>query len=124
MPSLELFSLGFSSSADAPPEGPVSLELSLPEDASDSLEPSPEEDSLLVELVFLAVVEVEVVCTAAFSALVSAGGVMLGVLFGTASETVLLPQAPRLRQSSTKHATTARRALKAAPCAARRSGSR
>lgn len=44
-------------------------------------------------VVLVAVVEVEVVCTEAFSALVSVGGVMLGVLFGTASETLLSPQA-------------------------------
>jgi hypothetical protein len=42
------------------------------------------------------VLDVEVVCTAAFSALVSVGGVMSGVLFGTASLTLLPPpQAPR-----------------------------
>jgi hypothetical protein len=37
------------------------------------------------------VLEVEVVCTAAFSALVSVGGMMSGVLFGTASLTLLPP---------------------------------
>jgi hypothetical protein len=37
------------------------------------------------------VVEVEVVCTAAFSALVSVGGEISGVLFGTASLTLLPP---------------------------------
>jgi len=37
------------------------------------------------------VVELEVVCTDAFSALVSVGGVISGVLFGTASETLLPP---------------------------------
>ncbi len=44
-------------------------------------------------------VDVEVVCAAAFSALVSFGGVISGVLFGTASETLLPPQAAE-RQSS------------------------
>ena len=37
------------------------------------------------------VLDVEVVCTAAFSALVSVGGMMSGVLFGTASLTLLPP---------------------------------
>jgi len=49
------------------------------------------------------VVEVEVVCTAAFSALVSVGGMMSGVLFGTASLTLLPPpQAARPTAHSSK----------------------
>ncbi len=70
---------------------------------------------MLVDLV--PVVDVEVVCTAAFSALVSDGGVISGVLLGTASETLLLPQAVTLKPSSATQATVvATRALKAAPC--------
>jgi hypothetical protein len=46
---------------------------------------------------------VEVVCTAAFSALVSVGGVMSGVLFGTVSLTLEPPpQAPRPTAQSSK----------------------
>jgi hypothetical protein len=82
---------GFSFSADAPPDGLTSLELSflLASVAGASL---PDDDSSPV-VVFgvVDVVEVEVVCTDAFSALVSVGGVMSGVLFGTASETLLPP---------------------------------
>ena len=114
------------SPAEAPPEG------------LDSLEPSPLEDSPLPSLlgvsleepvpvvlvVLVAVVEVEVVCTAAFSALVSVGGVISGALLGTASETLLLPHAPRLTASSAAQAASAIRAVKAAPCAARRWDSR
>ena len=49
------------------------------------------------------VVEVEVVCTAAFSALVPVGGMMSGVLFGTASLTLLPPpQAARPTAHSSK----------------------
>ena len=49
------------------------------------------------------VLEVEVVCTAAFSALVSVGGVMSGVLFGTVSLTLLPPpQAARPTAHSSK----------------------
>jgi hypothetical protein len=47
------------------------------------------------------VVEVEVVCTAAFSALVSVGGEISGVLFGTASFTLPPPpQAARPTEQS------------------------
>jgi hypothetical protein len=48
-------------------------------------------------------VEVDVVCTEAFSALVSVGGVISGVLFGTASLT-LLPPPQALRP--TPHSST------------------
>jgi hypothetical protein len=57
------------------------------------------------------VAEVDVVCTAAFSALVSVGGVMSGVLFGTASLTLPPPpQAarPTKQSSRTPAAITAR----------------
>jgi hypothetical protein len=70
--------------------------LSLPplEDASspaaDSSLDAPVEPSLDLAV---EVVEVEVVCTAAFSALVSVGGEISGVLFGTASLT--LPPPPQ-----------------------------
>jgi hypothetical protein len=90
-----------------------------------SLELSPfEELSPLVLVDLVAVVDVEVVCTAAFSALVSDGGVISGVLLGTASETLLLPQAVTLKPSSAMQATIAARDLKAAPCDDRTWGSR
>jgi len=58
------------------------------------------------------VVDVEVLCTEAFSALVSLGGVISGVLFGTTSLTLLPPpQAPRLMaHNSTRLAASATRA--------------
>ena len=58
------------------------LVLSLP------VEPVPSVD---LGVDFVAVVDVEVVWTAAFSAAVSLGGVMSGVLLGTASEALLPP---------------------------------
>ncbi len=123
------------SPADAPPEALDSLEpaplgdpallslfaLSLPEDSEEVLSPVVP----VVPVVLVDVVEVEVVWMAAFSALVSVGGVMLGVLFGTASETLLLPQAPSVSTArSATHAVSAMRILTAAPCAFRRWGSR
>jgi hypothetical protein len=90
--------------------------LSLPplEDSSPlPLDSSPEavEDVPSLDLV-VEVLEVEVVCTAAASALVSVGGAMSGVLFGTASLTLLPPpQAARLTEhSSTMLAAIAARA--------------
>ncbi len=78
-----------------------------------------------VLLVLVDVVEVEVVCAAAASALVLVGGVMSGVLFGTASETLLPPQAPIVSpHSSAAQAASAARALTAVPCACRTWGSR
>jgi len=96
--------------ADVPPadspllsEAPLSLpplddDSSPPLDSSlDAVEEVPSLD-LAVE-----VLEVEVVCTAAFSALVSVGGVISGVLFGTASLTLLPPpQAPRPTEHSSR----------------------
>jgi hypothetical protein len=73
--------------------GVASLELSLL--ALSSLEEPEVGFSLDVLVVLVAVVEVAVVCAAAASALVSVGGVMLGVLFGTVSETLLPPHAAR-----------------------------
>jgi len=96
----------------------------------------PEDPSLLslagvspleVELsvLFVVVVPVEVVCTAAASALVSVGGVSSGVLLGTASDTLVPPQALNAKpQSSAAHTASAARALTAAPYACRRWGSR
>jgi hypothetical protein len=77
----------------------LELAASSPDSLDSSLEAS-EEPSL--EGVF-AVVEVEVVCTTAFSALVSVGGVISGVLLGIASLTLLPPpHAP----SPTEHSST------------------
>lgn len=100
---------------------------------------APEDDSLLslagvspeavvlslVLVLFVELVPVEVVCAAAASALVSVGGVSSGVLFGTASETLVPPQALNANpQSSAAHAASARRDLTAAPYACRRWGTR
>ncbi len=134
-PPFEAVSLAadlFCSPAAAPPEELASFEDAPLED--DSLLPplpaaSPLEDEpsplVLLALVVLAdLVEVEVVCTAA-SALVLVGGVMSGVLFGTASETLLPPHAPSVSPHTTAaHAATATRAFTAGPCACRRWGSR
>jgi hypothetical protein len=102
--------------AEAPPaallsDAPLSL---LPLDEASSLALASSLDEPEVPSLDLAVevVEVEVVCTAAFSALVSVGGVMSGVLFGTASLTLLPPpQAARLTgQNSRMLAAIAARA--------------
>jgi hypothetical protein len=124
-PSLEA---GFSFSAAAPPDVPAAGALA-PADASlFSLEDvSPlEELSLLLPVVLVVdVVEVDVVCAAAASALVSVGGVSSGVLFGTASATVVPPQALNAEpHSSAAHAASATRALTAVPYACRTWGSR
>jgi hypothetical protein len=122
------------SPAEAPPEGLASLE-------APALEPSPLEDASPPSLVALSalevevpalvvcdlldVVEVEVVCTAAASALVSVGGVISGVLLGTASETLAPPQAPSVSPHiSAAHAASTTRDLTAVPCVGRRWGSR
>jgi hypothetical protein len=96
------------SPAEVPPAAPPApLVLSLLAGASfDSLFSASPLDSG-VELSPVAVVDVvdvvavEVVCAAAFSAVVSVGGVMSGVLFGTASLTLLPPpQAARPTEQS------------------------
>ena len=71
------------------------------------MEPSP------VVLVLVVVVDVEVVCAAAFSALVSVGGVMSGVLLGTASETLLA--AARAERAERARQRAARRPRASAP---------
>jgi hypothetical protein len=84
---------GFSP-ADAPPELEDSELPPVPSEEGSSEPPLPSEDSSLEPVVVvLLVVVVEVVCTAAFSALVLLGGVISGVLLGTASVTLLPPQA-------------------------------
>jgi hypothetical protein len=108
---------------------------SLPELAADS--PLADELSLAFDAALVEVVEVvEVVCAEDASALVLVGGVISGVLLGTASETVVLPHAPSaIAHSAAAHASSvgralttdapgARRALTAAPYACRTSGSR
>jgi hypothetical protein len=97
----------------APPVAPLLSEapLSLPplEDASspaaDSSLDAPVEPSLDLAV---EVVEVEVVCTAAFSALVSVGGEISGVLFGTAS---LTPPPPPQAARPTEQNKTALAAM-------------
>jgi hypothetical protein len=106
LPPLAASSLLAPPLAEVPPaDSPLLSEapLSLPplDDASSlaSLS-SPEEPSLDLP-VDVVEVAVEVVCTAAFSALVSVGGVMSGVLFGTESLALLPPpQAPRPTEHS------------------------
>jgi len=93
--------------AEVPPAAPLSdAPLSLPPlDAASPLplDSSPEEPALDLAVEVFGVVAVEVVCTVAFSALVSVGGVISGVLFGTASLTLLPPpQAPRPTAHSSK----------------------
>jgi hypothetical protein len=128
--ALELGSLeaGFSFSAAAPPEVPAVPDELDPEDGSllSLVGVSPVEVELsLVFVVFVEVVAVEVVCAAAASALVFVGGVSSGVLLGTASETLVPPQALNAKpQSSAAHAASAMRALTAAPYACRMWGSR
>jgi hypothetical protein len=103
---------------------------SVPELASVSLLAA--ELSLVLEAALVDVVEVvEFVCADDASALVFVGGVISGVLFGTASETVVLPHAPNARAHSTAaHAAhrprrgSATRGLTAVPYACRTWGSR
>jgi hypothetical protein len=108
----------------APPDCSPELELS-------SLAPAPVEAlEPVVEVV--AVVEVEVVLVASLSACVLLGGVISGVLRGTASATLPLPpQAPSARPARSmaalaKTAAASRRAVTspAAPSGVRKSGSR
>ena len=104
------------------------LELSDEASPFDSLEEP--EPSVVVAVDLVALVEVvDVVAEAAFSALVSFGGTMSGVLFGTTSEELELPpHAPRATPAArTAVAASAARALngfprarRAGPCGARR----
>ena len=97
--------------AEVPPAG-LLLSLAPPElpplgDASSlAFASSPDElgeASLDLAVEVVEVVEVDVLCTAAASALVSVGGVMSGVLFGTVSLTLLPPpQAARPTAHSSK----------------------
>jgi hypothetical protein len=121
---------GFSfSPAEAPPEGLASLEAAPLEGASllvlAVLSPLEEDVSLGVLVVLVDVVEVEVFCAAAASALVFVGGVMSGVFLGTASETLLPPHAPSVSpHSSAAHAASMARVFTGVPCACRTWGSR
>jgi hypothetical protein len=117
---------GFSVSAGAPPEAPDVAGSLAPDEASllSPVDGSPEELSLVLLVVVLAVVVVVVDVDAAFaaaaSALVSVGGVISGVLLGTASETLVPPHALSVRPPSTiAHAASATRALTTGPCACR-----
>lgn len=129
-PASDLDSVCFSSELE-PPEGVASP----PPLLLDSDEPSPvpsaeEDDASDAALVFVALVfVVEVVDAEAFSALVSLGGVMSGVLLGITSELLELPpQAPSATPAaSTAVAASAARAFngiprarRAGPCGARR----
>jgi hypothetical protein len=122
------------------PEPPVAPLAPLPEDSSDGLLDSPAPLvpevplPVLLDEVFVDVVLVAADACASFSAEVSVGGMMFGVLLGTASAAFELPpQAPSVRAQRVRTlAPTATRearaalalVLKAAPCAGRRSGSR
>jgi hypothetical protein len=117
---------GFSFSAAAPPEAP-DVAGSLVPPAADSLL-APEVDSppvelslaLVVVVLVLAVVEVDADLAAAASALVFVGGVISGVLFGTASETLVPPHALNVKpHSRIAHPASATRALTTGPCACR-----
>jgi hypothetical protein len=115
-------------SAAAPPEGVASL-AGVALEAGSLLSPvvlSPLAGvASLGALVVLVEVVVEVFCAVAASALVFVGGVTSGVLFGTASDTVVPPHPLSVSpHSSAAHAASARRALTAAPYACRTSGSR
>jgi hypothetical protein len=124
--SVALASLGAASfSAAAPPEAPevaaslgVDAVLSLLSLAGVSL--LVEELSVALLVVLVDVVAVDVVCAAVASALVLVGGVISGVLFGTASETLAPPQAlSATPDSSVAHAASAARRLTTGPCACR-----
>jgi len=102
----ELFSFSGVAPPAAPPS-PEALELSelLAPELLSPLLASPE--VLEVEVVLPALVEVEVVCRALRSALVSAGGVMSGVLFGTTSAVPLPPPQPASAQAGASASTSA-----------------
>jgi hypothetical protein len=120
---------GFSFSADAPPEGVAVLAgVELDDGSPVSLAGVSLLDgdvSPVLLLLVVVVVAVEVVCAAAASAVVFVGGVISGVLLGTASETLLPPHPPiATAHSNAAHAVSARRALTAVPYACRTWGSR
>lgn len=87
-----------------------------------------------MEVLVVFVGDVDVVDAAAFSALVSFGGKMSGVLFGTLSETLLPPHAASASAQITAAKATVTRRMRvivplsrlrrAGPCACRTSGSR
>ena len=85
------------SPADVPPAALLSEDAELSSEPVPPDSPAELEDSLLPVVVgvvdVVAVVDVEVVSVASFSADVSLGGVISGVLLGTASETELPPHA-------------------------------
>jgi hypothetical protein len=118
---------GFSVAA-APPDVPSVLGALEAEDGSLLSLAGVSPAAVVLSLVFVLLVElvpVELVCAAAASALVSVGGVSSGVLLGTASETLVPPQALNANpQSSAAHAASAKRPLTAAPYACRRWGTR
>jgi hypothetical protein len=111
------------SAACAPPVGLASLGVSLVDASLFSLAAASllaDVLSLGVLFVLVVVVEVEVFCDAAASALVFVGGLISGVLLGTASETLVPPHALTVSpQSSAAQAASATRALTTGPCACR-----
>jgi hypothetical protein len=116
---------GFSLSAAAPPDAPDVAGSLVPLEADSLL--SPEVDSpevlslaLVVVVLVLAVVDVDPALAAAASALVFVGGVISGVLFGTASETLVPPHALNVNpHSRIAHPASATRVLTTDPCACR-----
>jgi hypothetical protein len=135
------FSGSFSLSADAPPDGVASLDspapLELPPLSGSSVASLPPDSFAgLSDFDVLDVdvdVDVEVVCAAAFSALVSFGGVISGVLLGTASEALAPPPHAPSETAPSSSATVSATALaltdppcaiRAAPSACRTWGSR
>lgn len=132
-PLVDSCSLVFSGTA-LPPEG-VALSLDDGVSSPDSLdELSPVVGVVDVGVLDVEVVEVDVVSTASFSAVVLLGGLMSGVRFGVASETLLPPQALRPRpqrsvsalalSAATRGSCEARITPRVGPCADCTSGSR
>lgn len=116
--------------AEVPPAAPAlvvvcSLEVELVELDSLELELPVELGSPDVFPLVEVVLVVEVALAAAFSALVSLGGVISGVERGTVSETLAPPQAVAQKGVvRARQIASAERALTAAPCACRTWGSR
>jgi hypothetical protein len=117
------FSFSFSLAAGAPPVGLASAGVSLAGGVLLSLAGvslAAEDVSLALLVVLVVVAAVEVFCEAAASALVFVGGEISGVLFGTASETLVPPHALTVRpHSSAAQAASATRGLTTGPCACR-----